>query len=160
MLLLQFLEICIGDFNLWPSYIFDLLFLKAASPRHIGETAAFFYGHKVPLKVACRVYAICNPDRAVHDAVPFFMGAYYAAYYYQCNMQHMARYFHVRRGQLQWINGRNHPQSEPVLPSHGGVPYLDCRPIRRHRMPASTADAVHSHMTTLFSEEAFHIMGP
>jgi len=85
MLLLHFLEICIGDFNLWPSYIFDLLFLKAASPRHIGETAAFFYGHKVPLKVACRVYAICNPDRAVHDAIPFFMGAYYAAYYYQCN---------------------------------------------------------------------------
>jgi len=108
MLLLHFLELCIGDFNLWPSYIFDLLFLKAASPRHVGETAALFYGQKVPLKVASRVYAICNPNRAVHDAIPFLMGAYYAAYYYQCNCQHMARYFNVRRGQLQWINGRNH----------------------------------------------------
>ena len=65
MLLLHFLELCIGDFNLWPFYIFDLLFLKAASPRHIGEAAAFFYGHKVPLKVASRVYAICNPNSAV-----------------------------------------------------------------------------------------------
>jgi len=60
---------------LWPSYIFDLLFLKAASPRHIGETAAFFYGYNVPLEVASRVYAICNPNRAVYDAIPLLMGA-------------------------------------------------------------------------------------
>ena len=112
MLLLHFLELCVGDFNLWPSYIFDLLFLKAGTPRHIGEAAAFFYGHKVPLKVASRVYAICNTNRAVHGAIPFLMGAYYAAYYYQCDRLHMAQYFDVRRGQLQWITGRNHPQSE------------------------------------------------
>jgi len=105
MHLLHFLELCIGDFNLWPSYIFDLLFLKAASPRHIGEAVAFFYGHKVPLKVTSRVYAICNPNSAVHVAIPFLMGAYYAAYYYQCNCLHMAQIFHVRRGQLLWING-------------------------------------------------------
>ena len=90
MLLLHFLELCIGDFNLWPSYIFDLLFLKDASPRHIGEAAAFIYGDDVPLKGASRVYAICNPNSAVHGAIPFLMGAYYAAYYYQCNCQHMA----------------------------------------------------------------------
>ena len=152
MLLLHFLEICIGDFNLWPSYIFDLLFLKTTSPRHIGETAAFLSDHKVPLNVTSRVYAIYNPNRSVHDAIPFLMGAYYAAYYYHCHCQLMSRYFHVRHGQLQWINGRNHPQSEPVLPSHGG------EPIRRHRMPATSADAVHCHMATLFNEEAFHVM--
>ena len=81
MLLLHFLELCIGDFNLWPTYNFELLFLKAATPRHIGEAAALFYGHKVTLKVASRVYAICNPNSAVHGAIPFLMGAYHAAYY-------------------------------------------------------------------------------
>ena len=96
---------------------------------------------KVPLKVASRVYAICNPSSAVHGAIPFLMGAYYATYYYQCNSFHMAQYFDVRCAQLQWINGRHHPQSEPVLPSHRGAPYLDCRPIRHHRMPANCADA-------------------
>ena len=54
MLLIQFLEFCIGSLDLWPSYIYDLLFLKDASPRHISKVAAFFYGHDVPLKVACR----------------------------------------------------------------------------------------------------------
>jgi len=44
MLLLHFLELYIGDLNLWPSYIFDLLFLKDVFPRHVGEAAAFFYG--------------------------------------------------------------------------------------------------------------------
>jgi len=157
MLLLHFLDLCIGDFNLWPSYILEL---KAATPRHVFEAAAFFYGHKVPLTVASRVYAICNPNRAVHGVILFLMGAYYAAYYYQCDSLHMARYFDVRRGQLQWINGRNHPQPEPVLASHRGASYLDCRPIRHHQMPTSYADAVHSHMSALFNEEAFHIMGP
>jgi len=109
---------------------------------------------------ASTVYAICNPNSAVHGAIPFLMGAYYAAYYYQCNSLHMAQYFHVRRCQLLWINGRYHPQSEPVLPSHRGAPYFDFRPIRHHRMPASSADAVRCHMSVLFTEEAFHIMGP
>ena len=88
------------------------------------------------------------------------MGAYYAAYYYQCNCLHMAHYFHVRRGQLLWINGRHYSQSEPVLPSHRGAPYFNCRPLRHHRISASSADAVRSHTSVLCNEEAFHIMCP
>jgi len=70
----------------------------------------------------------------------------------------MAQYFDVRHGQLLWINCRHHSQLEPVLPSHQGAPYFDCRPLRRCRMPARAADAVRSHMSVLCKEEAFHIM--
>ena len=60
MHLLQFLEICVGELPLWPTYILELLFQKEVSPENIINVAAFFFGHGVPLEIASRLYSICN----------------------------------------------------------------------------------------------------
>ena len=87
MHLLQFLEIYIGEFTLWPTYILEILFLKDWAPETTLKVAAFFYGHGVPLVIASRVYNIC--DKGSH-LVPFVMGAYhstlfYLGYKYRCS---------------------------------------------------------------------------
>ena len=51
MLLLQFLEACIGAFDLWPAYILDILICQPSTPQNIRTLTAFFYGHDVPLGV-------------------------------------------------------------------------------------------------------------
>jgi len=55
MPLLPFLEACIGAFDLWPSYILELLFMRDSTPPNLCKVAAFFYSHDVPLKVAAKV---------------------------------------------------------------------------------------------------------
>jgi hypothetical protein len=158
MHILDFLEFCVGaSFDLWPSYIIELLLLKESSPHNISKLAAFFYGHDVPLRMASRVYTICNPNRTSGHVVAWVMGGYYATFYTQCNSRHMAVYFDVKHGQILWINGRNHSQLEPILPSDQTAPYLDCRTLRQS-MPALTADAVRSHMYDLCNEAAFNIL--
>jgi len=42
MYLLQFLENCIFEFTLWPTYILELLLLKDWSPENMIKVAAFF----------------------------------------------------------------------------------------------------------------------
>jgi hypothetical protein len=125
MLLLHFLAYCIGEIDLWPSYILDLLFLKVFTPPNISRVAAFFYGHDVPLWVASRVYNLCNPNRASAHVITFVMGGYYSTHYTRCNARHMSQYYDVRHGKLLYVNGRNLSQLEPVLPSELVAPYLD-----------------------------------
>jgi len=42
MHLLQFLETCIGDFTVWPTYILELLLIKDGAPENMIKVAAFF----------------------------------------------------------------------------------------------------------------------
>jgi len=42
MHLFQFLEHCIAEFTLWPTYILQLLLLKDGSPKNMVKVAAFF----------------------------------------------------------------------------------------------------------------------
>ena len=42
MHLLRFLEHCIAEFTLWPTYILQLLLLKDGSPKNMVKVAAFF----------------------------------------------------------------------------------------------------------------------
>jgi hypothetical protein len=42
MHLLQFIEICVGEFTLWPTYMIELLFLTECTPEKILKVAAIF----------------------------------------------------------------------------------------------------------------------
>ena len=42
MLLLHFLEACIGAFDLWPAYVLELLFCNESTPQNIRNVAASF----------------------------------------------------------------------------------------------------------------------
>ena len=74
MLLLNFLEACIGPFDLWPAYVLDILICKTSTPERLRTLAAFLYGHDVPLGVAHKLYTICNPHKGYHYPVPYAMG--------------------------------------------------------------------------------------
>ena len=119
--------------------------------------AAFLYGHDVPLGVAHRLYTICNPHKQYHYLVPYAMGGYYAYFHNHHNAIHMAQYYDVRRGEMLWVNGRDHLQLEPVLPDDMLTPPLDCSPLRHSHM-AEYAELAHSTMSSLCNVPAFDIM--
>ena len=48
MHILQFLEHCIAEFTLCPTYILERLALKDGSPENMVKVASFSYGHGVP----------------------------------------------------------------------------------------------------------------
>ena len=154
MLLLHFLEACIGAFDLWPVYVHEILFCKTSTPQNIRTLAAFFYGHDVPLGVASRVYSICNPYAENDHVFPYAMGGYYSAFYSRHDSRYMAQYYDVPNSLLMWINGRNHSQLEPVLPDDQGD---HCRLLRRSPMESYAALA-YSTMNILCREQAFDIM--
>jgi hypothetical protein len=108
--------------------------------------------------VASRVYNICNPNQGVGHVIPFVMGGYYSSFHSNCDSRHMAQYFDVKHSRLIWINGRDHSQLGPVLPSDQTTPPFDCRTLQQSQMPALTADAVRATMYALCNEEAFNIM--
>ena len=118
--------------------------------------AAFFYGHDVPLKVAARVYMLCNPRAATLPFIPYVIGSYYSTFYYKCDRHHMAQYYDVSQGTLLWINGRDHFQLEPVVPADRAP--FDCRTLRPCSIPANLFHVVYSTMQTLCNEAAFDIL--
>jgi len=128
MHLLQFLEICIGEFTLWPTYILELLFLKDRAPENMVKVAAFFFEHGVPLGIASRVYNICNSKD--NHLVPYVMGAFYSTWVANTDALHLAQYYNVRVGKILWINGRIHFQFKIVQPSIFGY-NIDCRTINQ-----------------------------
>jgi len=101
--LLQFLEHCIAEFTLWPTYILELLLLKDGSPENMVKVAASFYGHGVPLSIATRVYNFCNTGSHL---APFVIGAFYSNWLRNTEALHMATY--VREGKILLIKGKNH----------------------------------------------------
>jgi hypothetical protein len=127
MHLLQFLEVCIGEFTLWPTYIIELLFLKEFSPENILKVAAFFYGHGVPLGIASRVYKICNNHS--NHIVPYVMGGYYSTLFTNIDSIHQAQYYNVKDERILWINGYNHSQFETVDPCESALFSIDCRTL-------------------------------
>ena len=157
MLFLHFLEACIGAFDLWPAYVLDILICKPSTPQNLRTLAAFLYGHDVPLRVAHRVYTICNPHKKTHYLVPYARGGYYAYFYARRNTLHMVQYYDVHNGLMMWVNGLNHIQLEPVNPDERLTPPFDCKPIR-HSPMANYAELAYSAMNTLCNVPAFDIM--
>ena len=151
--LLQFLEICIAEFTLWPTYILELLFLKDWAPENIVKVAVFFYGHGVPLGIASCVYGICN--RGSH-LVPYVMEAFYYTWVTNTEVLHMAQYYNVWEGKILWIIGKNHSRSEIVQP--GLIESnIDCRTISQSQIPTLNAEALLA-MHLLRKEKVFEIM--
>ena len=68
--------------------ILELLFLRDESPNNMLKVAAFFYGHGVPLGVACRVYTIYNNGGS--HLVPYIMGAFYSTWVTNTDALHLA----------------------------------------------------------------------
>ena len=155
MHLLQFLEICVGEFTLWPTYILELLFLKDFSPKNVLKVAAFFYGHGVPIRIASLVYNICN-NKGSH-LVPYIMGGYYSTWFTNTDALHFAHYYNVREGRIFWINGNNQPQFEIVYPCQIERD-IDCRTINQSQNPSFSAEALQFTMQWLREEEAIGIM--
>ena len=136
MLLLQFLEVCIGGtFDLWPAYVQKILFSASSTPENIRTLAAYFYGHDVPLGVASTTYTICNPTEKQTTSSLVLWG-YYANFYSRRNTRHLAQYFDVQHGLLMWVNGLPHHQLEPVLPNDQITPPLNCKPLRHCPTPS------------------------
>ena len=94
------------------------------------KVAAFFHGHGVPLRMASRVYNICNSDNTSSHLIPYLMGGYYSTFLSNSNALHMSLYFNVKHGRIIWINSRNHSQLESVQPDQIAQ-YIDCRTIRQ-----------------------------
>jgi len=69
----------------------------------------------------------------------------------------MVQYYDVPQGLLIWVNGRNHFQLEPVLPSDQVTPPFDCRSLR-HSPLVHYAELVYSTMNNLCNEQTFNIM--
>ena len=66
----------------------------------------------------------------------------------------MAQYYDVRRGEMLWVNGRNHLQLEPVLPNDMLTPPLDFSPLRHSQM-AEYAELAHSTMSSICNVPEF-----
>jgi hypothetical protein len=140
MHLLQFLEICVGEFTLWPTYLLELLFLKDFAPKNIIKVAAFFYGHGVPLGIASRLFNICKNNKGSH-LIPYLMGGYYSTFVSNKNALHMAQYYNVKEGRIIWINGYNHSQLETVSP--GQIERcINCRTLNQSQIPYFSAGAL------------------
>jgi hypothetical protein len=145
MRLLPLLEFCIGDMDLWPAYVLRLLFFdNPTCPLGVFTLAAFLYGHGVPLKVAARLYTLCNPHVGMSRALPYVLGGYYSVFYYSIDTPHLTQYY-VRQGQIFWVNGRRLSQVEPVLPfEYPSFSPLDCRTLRGGHRAADTD--CHAHL--------------
>ena len=68
----------------------------------------------------------------------------------------MATYYNVREGNILWINGKNHSQSEIVEPGHLEN-NIDCRTMSQGQTPI-----LHTHallaMQWMREDEAFDLM--
>ena len=154
MHLFQFIEICFGEFTLWPTYMSELLFLKDFTPNNILKVAAFFYGRGVPLGIASQVYNIYNNNG--HHLVPYVMGGYYFTWFTHIDDFHQAQYYNVKDERIIWINGYNHSQFETVDPSESALFYLDCRTVDQSKILAIAT--LEFTMQWLREEEAIGIM--
>ena len=68
----------------------------------------------------------------------------------------MATYYNVREGNILWINGKNHSQSEIVEPGLLGNNF-DCRTMSQSQTPILHAQALLA-MQWMREDEAFYLM--
>ena len=117
MNLLHFMEILVADFGLWPSSVLSGLFLDLPSERTVRKVASFLYGNGVPLKIATKLCALCNPlwnDRASTD-----MNVLYHLWHAGVDERHHTKYYSTRHRQMYWIHGGDCARDEPVTPKQG-----------------------------------------
>ena len=113
MLLLQLLELIVGDFNEWPTDILRDIFIETPYHLSVGRIAAFGYGNGVPLRILTRFVAMANPHwRHIHSLQLYTQ---YHMWKGEVDASHCAQYFSMSLGKYCWINGDSHPRDELVL---------------------------------------------
>ena len=112
MHLLLFIEILVGDFGLWPSSVLSGLFLDLPSKSSVKHVAAFLYGNGVPLWVAKKLCALCNPfwnDHANTD-----MNVLYHLWHAGVDERHRTKYYSIRHRSMYCIHGGDSARDEPI----------------------------------------------
>jgi len=112
MLLLQFLELIINDFNLWPTNVLLAIFVDQLTDQSIETIAAFSYGNGIPLRLLTRFVTLCNRLWTHNSSLQLY--TLYHLWKVEAYTLHHATYYDVGRKELCWINGDNHPQHEPT----------------------------------------------
>ena len=153
MYLLEFLEYSIADFTLWPTYILELLLIKDWCPDNMVKIAAFFFGHKIPLSIASKVYTYCN---ARGHLAPYIIGAFYSTWQDNKDGLHMAKYYNVHEGKIFWINGKNHSQTE-IVELNPIEDNMDCRTMNHSQIPSLHAQALLTKQL-MYDAVAFDLM--
>jgi hypothetical protein len=119
MLLRTLLRFCTGEFESWPSNIFQLCVCTRPSAANIREVAAFFYGNGLPLRYASFFYLMCNERGRLITTQTMF--AFYTLWHSDKTTSHHAQYYNMRHKTFMWINGSDHPQLEPVSPEWSDI---------------------------------------
>jgi len=113
MLLLTLLRSCIGEFESWPSNIFQLCVCDRPSATNIREVAAFFYGNGLFFRYASFFYVMCNERGSALATSSMFI--FYSPWHSDKTTSHHAQYYNMKHKTFIWINGSDHPQLEPVV---------------------------------------------
>ena len=119
MYLLLFIEVLVADFGLWPSSVLSGLFLDQPSERTVRKVASFLYGNGVPLRIAEKLCALCNPLWNDHASID--MKVLYHLWHAGVDERHRTKYYRTRHRQMYWIHGGNCARDEPVTPNKESI---------------------------------------
>jgi len=86
----------------------------------------------------------------------FIIGAFYSTWQTNIEGLHMAKYYNVREGNILWINGKSHSQSEIVEPGPLGD-NIDCRTMSQNQTPSRHTHALFA-MQLMREDEGFDLM--
>jgi len=95
------------------------LFLEIPSPMTIIAVSAFFFGYGIPLSIANYFYNVCS-ELGVHVTVDMY--SFYNGWAHENHELHQARYYNTKHKKFIWINAKDHPQLETVLPEVSDIP--------------------------------------
>jgi hypothetical protein len=112
MFLAQYVVSIVGVFESWPTSILRTIFVEEPTRTNVRTVASFFYGNGLPVNVAVQFYGLCNGRHPV--TITHHMYAAYYNWLLSERTPHLAMYYNVKRGRLQWINGWRLASMEPV----------------------------------------------
>ena len=115
MYLLLFIEISVGDFGLWPFDVPSALFLDLTTDQTVRELSPFFYGNGVPLWIAEKHSALCNPFWNLRESTD--MKVHYHLWHAEVDSPHHTKYYSTRYRKMYWIHDGNCARDEPVIPN-------------------------------------------
>ena len=157
MLLLQLLELIVGDFNEWPTDVLRDIFIESPNHLSVGRIAAFGYGNGIPLRILTRFVALANPHWRHINSLQLY--TQYHMWKGEVDASHCAQYFSMSQGKYCWINGDSHQRDEPVPngpepPLHEAPEDMDAQAMEVSRgysnMPFE--DEIVTMLNLLFSE--------
>jgi hypothetical protein len=107
------LRSCIGEFESWPSIIFQLCVCGRPSVTNIRKVADFFYGNDLSFRYASFFYPMCNERGSALTTTNMF--TFHYLWHSDQTTSHHTKYYNMKHKTLMWINGSDDPQLEPVV---------------------------------------------